>query len=71
MPGSATRPRKHEGFMRRLTEGRYRTEASEHRPARAYVIDGGKAYFVTEEVYRAKGLLPPFETLPTEDQYHA
>ena len=57
--------------MRRFTEGRYRTEASEHRPARAYVIDGGKAYFVTEEAYRAKGFRPPFETLPTEDQYHA
>lgn len=57
--------------MRRFTEGRYRTEASEHRPARAYVIDGGKAFFVTEETYRAKGFRPPFETLPTEDQYHA
>ena len=57
--------------MRKLTEGRYRTEASEHRPARAYVIDGGKAYFVTEEAYRAKQLQPAFETLRTEDQYHA
>lgn len=57
--------------MRRLTEGRYRTAATEHRPARAYVIDSGKAYFVTEEAYRAKDLQPPFETLPTEDQYHA
>lgn len=35
--------------MRRFTEGRYRTEKSEHRPARAYVIDGAKAYFLTEE----------------------
>ncbi len=57
--------------MRRFTAGRYRTEASEHRPARAYVIDGGKAYFLTEEAYRAKDYKPPFETLPTEDQYHA
>lgn len=57
--------------MRRFIEGRYRTEASEHRPARAYVIDGAKAYFVTEDAYRAKGLQPPFETLPTEDEYHA
>ena len=39
--------------MRRFTAGRYRTEASEHRPARAYVIDGAKAYFLTEEAYRA------------------
>jgi hypothetical protein len=57
--------------MRRFAEGRYRTEASEHRPARAYVIEGAKAYFLTEEAYRAKEILPPFETLPTEDQYHA
>ena len=57
--------------MRRFTAGRYRTEASEHRPARAYVIDGEKAYLVTEEVYRAKKFQPAFETLPTEDQYHA
>ena len=57
--------------MPRFTEGRYRTEASEHRPARAYVIDGAKAYFVTEEAYRAGNFNPPFETLPTEDQYHA
>ena len=57
--------------MRRFTAGRYRTDASEHRPARAYVVDGAKAYFVTEAVYRAKGFQPPFETLPGEDQYHA
>ena len=57
--------------MRRFTEGRYRTEKSEHRSARAYVIDGAKAYFLTEEDYRAKTFRPPFETLPTEDEYHA
>lgn len=57
--------------MRRFPEGRYRTEASEHRPARAYVIDGAKAYFVTEEAYRANEFRPPFETLLTEDQYHS
>jgi hypothetical protein len=57
--------------MRQFTAGRYRTEASEHRPARAYVVDGAKAYFLTEEEYRAKKFHPPFETLPTEDQYHA
>ena len=57
--------------MRQFTAGRYRTEASEHRPARAYVVDGAKAYFLTEEAYRARKLQPSFETLPTEDQYHA
>lgn len=40
--------------MRRYTAGRYRTEASEHRPGCAYVIDGARAYFVTEKIYRAK-----------------
>ena len=45
--------------MRRFKEGRYRTEKSEHRPARAYVIDDAKAYFLTEEDYRAKALRPP------------
>jgi hypothetical protein len=34
--------------MGRFVEGRYRGEASEHRPARAYVIDGAKASFLTE-----------------------
>ena len=57
--------------MRQFKAGRYRTEASEHRPARAYVVDGARAYFVTEEVYRAKKLEPTFEARPTEDQYHA
>ena len=57
--------------MRRYTAGRYCTEASEHRPARAYVIDGARAYFVTEEIYRAKKFRPAFEALPTEDQYDA
>ena len=57
--------------MRSFIAGRYRTDASEHRPARAYVVDGARAYFVTAEVYRAKGIQPPFERLPGEDQYHA
>ena len=57
--------------MQKRTEGRYRTEPTEHRLARAYVIDGGKAFFVTDEVYRARELQPSFETLPTEDQYHS
>lgn len=57
--------------MQKRTEGRYRTEPTEHRLARAYVIDGGKAFFVTDEVYRAREFQPSFETLPTEDQYHS
>jgi hypothetical protein len=57
--------------MRRVTKGLYRTEASEHRPARAYVIDAGKAYFLIEADYRTKKLEPAYEDLPTEDEYHA
>lgn len=59
------------GIMRKHTEGRYRTEAPANRVARAYVIDGRKAFFVTDEVYRAREFEPPFETLPTEDQYQS
>jgi hypothetical protein len=57
--------------MRKHTEGRYRTEATANRVARAYVIDGRKAFFVTDEVYRAREFEPPFETLPTVDQYQS
>ena len=37
----------------------------------AYVLGGGSPSYVTEATYRAKGYLPPFETLPTEDEYDA
>ena len=51
--------------------GHYRTDTTGGRPARAYVIDGKSAKFVDEATYRAKGYLPEFETLPSEDEYHA
>lgn len=57
--------------MRKIARGRYRTDATQDRPARAYVIDGVRAYFVTEEAYRAKKFDPAFDTLPTEDDYDA
>jgi hypothetical protein len=57
--------------MANWLEGKYRTEATSHRPPMAYVIDGRTAAFITEETYRAKGYKPAFESLPTEDEYNA
>jgi hypothetical protein len=37
----------------------------------AYVLGGGSPAYVTEVTYRAKGYVPAFETLPTEDEYDA
>ena len=37
----------------------------------AYVWGGGSPSYVTEATYRAKGYVPAFETLPTEDEYDA
>lgn len=57
--------------MAKWPQGQYRTERAEPRRPMAYVVDGRIASFVTEEVYRAKGYEPPFEKLPTEDEYNA
>jgi hypothetical protein len=35
----------------------------------AYVVDGGRASYITEAAYRAKGYSPAFEDLPTEADY--
>lgn len=59
------------GDMAKRPQGQYRTEPVGDRPPMAYVIDGSIASFVNEEAYRAKGYEPAFETLPTEDEYHA
>jgi hypothetical protein len=37
----------------------------------AYVFGGGSPTYVTEATYRAKGYVPAFEKLPTEDEYDA
>lgn len=37
----------------------------------AYVLGGGSPSYVTEATYRAKGYVPAFEMLPTEDEYDA
>lgn len=36
-----------------------------------YVIGGGAPSYITEAMYRAKGLKPAFEDLPTEAEYDA
>jgi len=52
-------------------QGQYRTKPEGDGLPMVYVIDRGTATFVNEATYRAKGYIPPFEELPTEDQYHA
>lgn len=51
--------------------GQYRTEPSGGSTPMAYVWGGGSPSYVTEATYRAKGYVPAFETLPTEDEYDA
>ena len=36
-----------------------------------FVWGSGSPSYVTEATYRAKGYLPDFEKLPTEDEYDA
>jgi hypothetical protein len=49
--------------------GRYRAPAVGKYEAYAYVQNGNIANFVTETRYREAGYEPPFETLPTEDEW--
>lgn len=53
----------------RRSQGRYRTNPAGDRRRMAYVLDGFSASYVTEAVYRAKGYVPDFDELPTEDEY--
>ena len=55
--------------MHKREEGRYRTQGARDRTPMAYVVDGGRASYITEAAYRAKGYSPPFEDLPTEAEY--
>lgn len=57
--------------MAKWPQGQYRTPPTKQRQPMAYVVDGRIASFVTEGVYRAKGFKPPFEELPSEDEYNA
>jgi hypothetical protein len=55
----------------RKPHGQYRTEPSDDHEPMAYVYGGGSPSYVTEGTYRARGYLPVFERLPTEDEYDA
>jgi hypothetical protein len=37
----------------------------------AYVVDGSRATYISEVMYRAKGYSPAFDDLPTESEYDA
>ena len=52
-------------------EGQYRTTPRGDQTPMVYVWGGSSPSFVTEATYRAKGYLPAFEMLPTEDEYDA
>ena len=56
---------------KRKPEGQYRTEPDGDRASMVYVWGGGSPSYVTEATYRAKGYVPAFEKLPTEDEYDA
>jgi hypothetical protein len=61
-----------EGEMdKRRPQGQYRTDPSGDHTPMAYVLGGGSPSYVTEATYRAKGYMPAFEKLPTEDEYDA
>lgn len=50
-------------------QGQYRTVPGEGRARMVYVCGNGAPAFVTEQIYREKGIGPLFEELPTEDEY--
>lgn len=55
--------------MHKRDEGRYRTQGAHDRNPMAYVVNAGRASYITEAAYRAKGYQPAFEDLPTESDY--
>jgi hypothetical protein len=59
------------GMDKRTPHGQYRTEPTGDSTPMAYVLGGGSPTYVTEATYRAKGYVPAFEALPTEDEYDA
>jgi hypothetical protein len=52
------------------SKGLYRQPAGDDEPV-AYVVSGETATFITESEYRADGVEPPFETLPSQEEYEA
>ena len=56
--------------MVKVPAGQYRTPAVGTREAEAYVEDGTLGSFVPESRYKDKNYQPPFEKLPTQEQYN-
>jgi hypothetical protein len=56
--------------MTEKSKGLYRQPAGDDEPV-AYVVSGKTAMFITESEYRADDLQPPFETLPSQEEYEA
>jgi hypothetical protein len=56
--------------MTEKSKGLYRQPAGDDEPV-AYVVSGEAAMFITETEYRADHMQPPFETLPSQEEYEA
>lgn len=52
-------------------EGQYRTTPNGNQAPNGQCWGGSSSSYVTEATYRAKGYLPAFEMLPTENEYDA
>ena len=57
--------------MAQAQKGLFRQPAVGQDEAIAYVANGGATMFVTETEYRAEGISPPFEALPSQEEYEA
>jgi hypothetical protein len=57
--------------MAAVQKGLFRQPAVGEDEAIAYVASGGATMFVAESEYRAEKIRPPFETLPSQEEYEA
>ena len=54
-----------------MPKGKFSQPAFGGFEAMAYVAGDGVTEFITRSVYRARGYMPPFEELPSQDEYEA
>ena len=57
--------------MAEALKGLFRQPAVGGDEAIAYVAGDGATMFITESEYRAEGVSPPFDTLPSQEEYEA
>ena len=57
--------------MAEAQKGLFRQPAVGEDEAIAYVASGGATTFVAESEYRAEGISPTFEALPSQEEYEA